>query len=515
MSTIPGTIKIHRGPEASMPTLAEGEPYFTLDTFELWIGDGAINHQIVGSGGGGADCSCITSLPIDVPWQGDFLVGLSYEVPGTGSGTGTGTSGFDDPVLFSRESLFNGEFWYPPGSGIVGLDYILAEDGGGGSSIKHTFNRHHPSGLPVTEYNIGGFHWYSHLSSVDVEMAHMIVNGDPGSPATSTMIFRARDSTGLNTGFTLDGSLGVVQYVGTLEALEGLSVLQGAEVSSGLTLLSGDLTLAGYVANRLLMTNATSIVQELALTSTQIVIGNASGVPTATTLSGDVTVDASGVTAIGANKVTNTMLADGAVNLATADVTGTLPVANGGTGLATVTSNNLLTGNGTSAVNLIAPGTNGQVLASNGTVWAAANPITASNITAALASAYDITTNDTWENTGLLVSLPSAGTYLLLANVSGTVNISAGASGELRIRLYNVSDASEVTNARRRLTYSETTGKNEIAVSSIEVVVTIAAAKTIRLEAFRTGGTPTFSIARITTGGTTGQTTLTFVKLSS
>lgn len=59
---------------------------------------------------------------------------------------------------------------------------------------------------------------------------------------------------------------------------------------------------------------------------------------------------------------------------ATDGLTGSVPVANGGTGRATLTSNNLITGNGTGQVNLIAPGTNGQVLASNGTAWVASSP---------------------------------------------------------------------------------------------------------------------------------------------
>jgi hypothetical protein len=69
-----------------------------------------------------------------------------------------------------------------------------------------------------------------------------------------------------------------------------------------------------------------------------------------------------------------------------ADVTSTLPgntgtllstgatvtVAQGGTGLATLTANNLLVGNGTGNVTFVAPGTSGNVLTSNGTVWQSA-----------------------------------------------------------------------------------------------------------------------------------------------
>ena len=53
----------------------------------------------------------------------------------------------------------------------------------------------------------------------------------------------------------------------------------------------------------------------------------------------------------------------------TTGVTGTLPVANGGTGAATLTANNVILGNGTSAVQAVAPGTTGNVLTSNGTTW--------------------------------------------------------------------------------------------------------------------------------------------------
>ncbi len=53
-------------------------------------------------------------------------------------------------------------------------------------------------------------------------------------------------------------------------------------------------------------------------------------------------------------------------------VTGTLPVANGGTGTTSITANNVILGNGTSAVQVVAPGTSGNVLTSDGTTWTSA-----------------------------------------------------------------------------------------------------------------------------------------------
>jgi hypothetical protein len=49
-----------------------------------------------------------------------------------------------------------------------------------------------------------------------------------------------------------------------------------------------------------------------------------------------------------------------------------LPVASGGTSLTTLTANNVILGNGTSAPSFVAPGTSGNVLTSNGTTWASA-----------------------------------------------------------------------------------------------------------------------------------------------
>lgn len=72
-------------------------------------------------------------------------------------------------------------------------------------------------------------------------------------------------------------------------------------------------------------------------------------------------------------EVTGAQIKDQSVSL-TADVTGILPVANGGTGSNTLALNSLLLGNGTGALQAVAPGTSGNVLTSNGTTWVSAPP---------------------------------------------------------------------------------------------------------------------------------------------
>jgi hypothetical protein len=51
-----------------------------------------------------------------------------------------------------------------------------------------------------------------------------------------------------------------------------------------------------------------------------------------------------------------------------------IPVAAGGTGLATLTANNVLIGNGTGNVTFVAPGSTGNLLTSNGSAWTSAAP---------------------------------------------------------------------------------------------------------------------------------------------
>jgi hypothetical protein len=118
----------------------------------------------------------------------------------------------------------------------------------------------------------------------------------------------------------------------TLTAGTGISVTNGA----------GSITVAATNNGTVTSVSGTGTVQGLSLSGTVTSSGNL-------TLGGSLS----------------------AVNL-TSQVTGTLPVANGGTGATTLTANNVILGNGTSAVSFVAPGTTGNVLTSNGTTWTSA-----------------------------------------------------------------------------------------------------------------------------------------------
>ena len=70
-----------------------------------------------------------------------------------------------------------------------------------------------------------------------------------------------------------------------------------------------------------------------------------------------------------------------------------LSVSGGGTGLSTLTANNVILGNGTSSPTFVAPGTAGNVLTSNGSTWTSASP-------GAFASGTRMTFNQTNAPTG-------------------------------------------------------------------------------------------------------------------
>jgi len=95
------------------------------------------------------------------------------------------------------------------------------------------------------------------------------------------------------------------------------------------------------------------------------------------------------------------------VEAVTASVT-PFAVASGGTGLATLTANNVLIGNGTGNVTFVAPGSTGNVLTSNGSTW-----------TSAAAAAFD------------------SGTVMLFAQTTAptgwTKNTSTGDNSALRV----------------------------------------------------------------------------------
>jgi hypothetical protein len=108
--------------------------------------------------------------------------------------------------------------------------------------------------------------------------------------------------------------------------------------------------------------------------------------------------------------ISGQVITRGAVDLA-ADVTGTLPVANGGTGATTLGDAGVLIGNGTGAVQVTTAGTAGQVLTSNG---AGVDP-TFQAASGGVADGATLATGFTFPNTGLHILDTNASHDLIIA----------------------------------------------------------------------------------------------------
>jgi hypothetical protein len=125
----------------------------------------------------------------------------------------------------------------------------------------------------------------------------------------------------------------------------------------------------------------------------------------------------------------------GAVSLA-ADVTGTLPVANGGTGATTITNRGVLIGHGTSAVTATPAGTAGQVLQSGGAgadpSYSTATYPSTTNINRIL---YSVANNQVAEIT-------SANNGILVTNGSGAPSIGNSVGAALTMPSLNLSASS-------------------------------------------------------------------------
>ena len=142
------------------------------------------------------------------------------------------------------------------------------------------------------------------------------------------------------------------------------TALTGSLAADGQTTATGNLKMGTNritgLADGTLSTDAATVSQLTAASATYLLkASNLSDVADATTSRGNLVAAKSG-----ANSDITSLTG----------LTTPLTVAQGGTGAATLTTNNVLLGNGTSAPQFVAPSTTGNVLTSNGTTWTSAVP---------------------------------------------------------------------------------------------------------------------------------------------
>jgi len=140
-------------------------------------------------------------------------------------------------------------------------------------------------------------------------------------------------------------------------------------------------------------------------------------------------------------------------------------------------------------------------------------PISNSGSTSVLASPFNLTGSaGVYQDTGLSVTLPSAGTYLLMANIRADLKIASGSFGFIEAKLFNSTDGADVPDSETMVNYSEDSSKQYLSAASIIVVITVTAAKTIKLYAQRnfTGSLTTATI----NNDANGRTRLSYLKVA-
>ena len=140
----------------------------------------------------------------------------------------------------------------------------------------------------------------------------------------------------------------------------------------------GNLTFSGSTttAANLIVSNLTSSLAVFSSTTKQLVSNPITGTGSVVMNSSPIVTSPSLITPALGSPTSGNMAAT--TNIPVANATGFLAVGNGGTGLTTIPSGNVVIGNGTSALYGLAPGTAGNVLTSIGGSWVSNAAVTGS-----------------------------------------------------------------------------------------------------------------------------------------
>lgn len=136
------------------------------------------------------------------------------------------------------------------------------------------------------------------------------------------------------------------------------------------------------------------------------------------------------------------------------------------------------------------------------------------NSLTALSSTYTISAdNGAYEDTGLAVTLPSAGFYLIGYTARTNINAASGGSGSyILTEMYNSSDGAVVASSEQIGAYATTISASYYGVSTVIIPVSVAAGKTIKLYAKVVA--PTSTTTRTVNSDANGRTTLWYVKIA-
>jgi hypothetical protein len=372
-------------------------------TFVTSAGALAANQAVRTNGSGDLESVGLTN--------GQFLIGSTGTTPQVGSITGTTnqvnvTAGPGTITLSTPQNIHTAATPTFAGMTLSGLtpNRVMRTGAGGTvttgqvdlSSVNDvTGTLPVPNGgTGLTSVNSGSLLYGNGVNSLNVlsnPVSNSILTHNGTVPAWSTSLPAgvtipfSQITTGTNAGQTLTVGAGstLAPSTGTVEANQLTSLAGNGMVARTASGSFTSRTITG-TTNAITVTNGNGVsgdptinlASTLDFTGKTVTAGTYnSGTFNNSTLTGTIS------TPLTANSIVRTngtgQLTTGQVNLASSDVTGTLPVANGGTGLTSVTSGTLLYGNGVGALNVLTNPVANSILTHNGTTPSWSNSLPA------------------------------------------------------------------------------------------------------------------------------------------
>lgn len=139
-------------------------------------------------------------------------------------------------------------------------------------------------------------------------------------------------------------------------------------------------------------------------------------------------------------------------------------------------------------------------------------PVANSSSEAVLGANFQITAaNGTYQDTGLSLSIPAAGTYLVTVNARFNMQTSTTTAGFITAKLFDATNAADIANSERMLFLVEGITNQRQGTSVVTSVVTTTGAITLKLYAKRDSGSWTNSFLN---SNSDGRTTMSYVRLN-
>ncbi len=122
-------------------------------------------------------------------------------------------------------------------------------------------------------------------------------------------------------------------------------------------------------------------------------------------------------------------------------------------------------------------------------------------------------TDGTWDDTGLSVTLPSSGTYLVWYQARTSLNISAGAGAVIVTKMYNATSGADVANSEQIGAVASTLNISYYGTPTVLMTIQVAGARVISLYVKIVNNSSTYVIKTVNTD-TNGRTSMGYFKIN-